>query len=74
MSVKGQAQLPSLASNELEGETMLKKVGLSLKSLGNAHSSLTTDVRPAQSLVAKLFLVSLFGTLAFAQLHGSSVS
>jgi len=53
---------------------MLKKVGLSLKSLGNAHSSLTADVRPAQSLVAKLFLVSLFGTLAFAQLHGSSVS
>jgi hypothetical protein len=53
---------------------MLKKVGLSVKSLGNAHSSLTTDVRPAQSLLAKLFLVSLFGTLAFGQLHGSSVS
>jgi hypothetical protein len=53
---------------------MLKKVGFSLKSPGNAHSSLTTDIRPAKSLVAKLFLVSLFGTLAFGQLHGSSVS
>lgn len=53
---------------------MSKKVGLSLKSRGNAHSSLTSDIRQAQSLVARLFLVSLFGTLAFGQLLGSSVS